>query len=202
MGEPSCDRSCPPCPAARSCRMSRPRLKGAARPACGRPVTRAGPHPETGSSRGQEEYRGQRRAGGANGELPDRAQALPAAALNPHGPVTWLTLGWGAQISKALHGCGGSCAKLPRQPSGTRTSPPATPRSPGGAARRSPPPRSPASCSRAPGTCSPTPSRPPALPPSHPRPAPGTARSLAGRGHQAPGELAFPHEPAQPRSMT
>jgi transposase len=85
-------------------------------------------------------------------------------------------------------------------PSGTRTSLPATPRSPAAAARRSPPPRSPASCSPAPGTCSPTPNGPPATP--YPRPAPDGARSQAGRGRQAPGELAFPHEPAPPRSMT
>ena len=39
---------------------------------------------------------------------------------------------------------------------------------------------------------------------SHTTSAPGSrrARSQAGRGRQAPGELAFPHEPALPRSMT
>ena len=51
------------------------------------------------------------------------------------------------------------------------TSPPATRPSPAAAARRSPPPRSPASCSPAPGTCSPTPSTQRRNPPPHRPPA-------------------------------
>jgi hypothetical protein len=45
-------------------------------------VTRARPHPETGSSQGQEEY-GQWRAGGATASAPTARKPLPAAALNP-----------------------------------------------------------------------------------------------------------------------
>src|SRR5260221_10343425 len=47
--------------------------------------------------------------------------------------------------NRARRGCGGFCAKQRRPPSGTPATPPATPRSPAAAARRSPPPRSPAS---------------------------------------------------------
>jgi len=53
--------------------------------------------------------------------------------------------------------CAGRCARRRRPPSARRSSPPASRPSPDGAGRRSPPPRSPASCSPAPGTCSPTP---------------------------------------------
>jgi transposase len=99
--------------------------------------------------------------------------------------------------SRARRGCGGSWARRRRPPNGIPTSPPATRPSRGAAARRSPPPRSPASCSPAPTTYSPTP-RPPHPAPPRPR----RARSPTGRGRQAPGELAFSHEPATPRSMT
>ena len=74
--------------------------------------------------------------------------------------------------------------------------------SPAAAARRSPPPRSPASCSPAPGTCSPTPATPPP-PTRHGHPPPAPAHAVTDRrGRQAPGELADHHEPAMPRSET
>jgi transposase len=66
---------------------------------------------------------------------------------------------------KARCGCAGCCARPPRPPNGTRSSPPPSSASPSGAGRRSPPLRSPASCSPAPGTCSPTPNPSPALNP-------------------------------------
>ena len=58
---------------------------------------------------------------------------------------------------RARSGSGGSCARPRRRPGTPPSSPPATRASPGAAASRSPPPRSPASCSPAPTTCSPTP---------------------------------------------
>jgi transposase len=54
--------------------------------------------------------------------------------------------------SRARCCCAGRCARRRRPPNGTRSSPPASRPSPDGAGRRSPPPRSPASCSPAPGT--------------------------------------------------
>ncbi len=97
----------------------------------------------------------------------------------------------------------GPCARQRRPPSAHRNSRPPTPRSPAGQGRRSPLPRSPASCSPAPGTCSPAPGTTLAIKPlpQHPHP-PAGMQSPAGRGRQAPGEPAKPHEPALPRSMT
>jgi len=83
---------------------------------------------------------------------PDRARQRPHGAPRAHHP------------GRARSGCGGSCARPRRPPGGTRTSQPATRTSPAAAARRSPPPRSPASCSPAPATCSPT--RPAAVRPT------------------------------------
>jgi transposase len=95
---------------------------------------------------------------------------------------------YGHISNRARFGCGGCCARRRRPPSAPRSSPLATRPSPNGAARRSPPPRSPASCSPVPGTCSPTPSSRCCNPPPHRRrtssagdrpegsPGPGRAR--------------------------
>jgi len=77
-----------------------------------------------------------------------------------------------------------------RQPNATRPSRPPTRRWPTAAARRSPPPRSPANSSLTPTT-------------SFARSTTGTHHRAAGRRRpHAPGELAFPHETAPPNSMT
>ena len=81
-----------------------------------------------------------------------------------------------------------------------RSSPPATRPSPNGAGRRSPPPRSPASCSPAPGTCSPPPSTPrPFSLPQHLRPEQGRGDRPGGVA-RAPGELVDHPEPGHSRA--
>jgi transposase len=72
--------------------------------------------------------------------------------------------------------------------------------SPNGAGRRSPPQRSPASCSPAPGTYSPTPGTQSRHPLQHPPPRKGRG-DRPGGGRQAPGELEDLPEPGHgPRS--
>ena len=168
-------------------RQVRPAGQGPDPAARRRPVHRAG-HP--GRDRRHHPVRLGAQARLLGRAHPDRPRVGPHRPARPH------LQAW------ARRGCGGSCARQRRPPSGTPTSPPATRPSPAAAARRSPPPRSPASCSPAPGTCSPTPSAPHILQPPHIRTRRGNAANQTGRGRQAPGELAYPHEPAMPRSMT
>jgi hypothetical protein len=125
------------------------------------------------------------------------------AGLTPTARGSDRTVRQGTSPNRARSGSARSWARRRRPPDGIRTSPPATRPSPAAAARRSQPPRSPAGCSPGPGTRSPTPARPAPSPlRSHQSPRPAPARPQTGRGRQAPGELAFSHEPATPRSMT
>jgi Transposase IS116/IS110/IS902 family len=120
------------------------------------------------------------------------------AGLTPPSAAATASPTMGTSPNRARSGCGGCCARQRRPPSAPRSSPPATRPSPHGAARRSPPPRSPASCSPAPGTCSPTPDVQRRNPPPHAR-----RKNSAGdrpEGRQAPGELEEYPEPAPPRS--
>jgi hypothetical protein len=75
-----------------------------------------------------------------------RALLRHRAGLTPVVRGSDLTVRHGHIPGRARPGCGGSSTRPPRPPSGPRNSPPPTPPSPNGAARRSPPSRSPASC--------------------------------------------------------
>jgi transposase len=86
------------------------------------------------------------RFGSARNWRPGRGSPRPCAAATAS-PTT------GTSPNRARCCCAGRCARRRRPPSAHRSSPPASRPSPGGAGRRSPPSRSPASCSPAPGTC-------------------------------------------------